>query len=223
MKSILTYALILTLVILTIGCSTENPLCSDNYCVSGEIFLRSQLFEDEEFSEVNVNESQLLASFANATSQTPVDTVEADTATKLSQIPLETLLNQPSAYHEQIVHTTAYVVNKSQEKSAALSFVNADDFAAKLSGKTKAEKDEIIFAEVLVITDLRDPPTRQGLIDFYGFTEDQLKVNRYASLLERGNRYKFVLALIDLNFHKNDGSPPKLFGFILEPPILAND
>ena len=53
------------LIPMLLGCETENPLCSDNYCVSGEIFLRSQLFEDEEFSEVDIVESNFIAAFAN--------------------------------------------------------------------------------------------------------------------------------------------------------------
>ena len=56
--------IILTAVIIS-GCSTENPLCTDNYCVEGEIFLRSEL-GNRDFSELNVDDSELLAVLAGA-------------------------------------------------------------------------------------------------------------------------------------------------------------
>ena len=87
LKSLLYYVLMLAafaLIIFTIGCSTENPLCSDNYCVSGEIFLRSQLLEGEEFSEVNVVESSLIAAFANTTPATPIETTPEPTTNQVS-------------------------------------------------------------------------------------------------------------------------------------------
>ena len=37
----------LTFLMLTIGCSTENPLCTDNYCVEGEIYPRAWLDSNE--------------------------------------------------------------------------------------------------------------------------------------------------------------------------------
>ena len=52
----------MALILLTcIACSTENPLCTDNYCVEGEIFVRSEL-GDREFSELpaTVNEERIL-------------------------------------------------------------------------------------------------------------------------------------------------------------------
>ena len=52
MKSILTYAPILTLLILTIGCSTENPLCTTSYCVEGELFLKSELDDAASFDDL---------------------------------------------------------------------------------------------------------------------------------------------------------------------------
>lgn len=44
------------------GCSTENPLCTDNYCIEGEIYLKSELAEDADFDPMpgTVSEATLL-------------------------------------------------------------------------------------------------------------------------------------------------------------------
>ena len=52
MKSILAYVPILALLILTIGCNAENPICTDNFCAIGEVFPRSEL-DTADFSEVD--------------------------------------------------------------------------------------------------------------------------------------------------------------------------
>ena len=46
MKSILKPAVMLivfAILILTIGCSAENPICTTNFCAVGEVFPRSEL------------------------------------------------------------------------------------------------------------------------------------------------------------------------------------
>ena len=75
LKPLLYYVLMLSafaLMIFTIGCSTENPLCSDNYCVEGEIYPRSELVGD--FSPIAVDDSVILATFAGVTPATPIET-----------------------------------------------------------------------------------------------------------------------------------------------------
>ena len=44
------------------GCSTENPLCTDTYCVKGEIFLKTDLEVDEPFDTLpaTVDEQTLI-------------------------------------------------------------------------------------------------------------------------------------------------------------------
>lgn len=44
------------------ACSTENPLCTDNYCVTGEIFPRADLDDDATFDMLpaTVNEAKLI-------------------------------------------------------------------------------------------------------------------------------------------------------------------
>ena len=56
----LLYTAAMVLIAIFLGCSTENPLCSDNFCVEGDIFPRDHLFFDEEYSEVAVDETVLL-------------------------------------------------------------------------------------------------------------------------------------------------------------------
>ena len=43
MKSILACTTMFALLILTIGCSTENPICGDTICIDGEVFLNPNL------------------------------------------------------------------------------------------------------------------------------------------------------------------------------------
>ena len=44
------------------GCSTENPLCTETYCVEGEIFLKTDLEVDETFETLpaSVDEQSLI-------------------------------------------------------------------------------------------------------------------------------------------------------------------
>ena len=74
LKSVFYYALMLSafaLMIFTIGCNTENPLCTDNYCVEGQIYPRSEL--DGDFSLLAVDDSVILATFAGVTPATPIE------------------------------------------------------------------------------------------------------------------------------------------------------
>ena len=67
MKYILTYAVMVAFLILTIGCSTENPLCTTNYCVEGEIYPRSWLDRSETFDEISVDDTTLLNAVVGTT------------------------------------------------------------------------------------------------------------------------------------------------------------
>ena len=48
--------------LLLAGCSTENPLCTDNYCVEGKIFLKTDLEVGEPFDRLpaTVDEQSLI-------------------------------------------------------------------------------------------------------------------------------------------------------------------
>ena len=57
------HLLILTVfVMLTLGCETENPICTDTYCITGEVFPRSELEEEQSFDEfpATVSEQELI-------------------------------------------------------------------------------------------------------------------------------------------------------------------
>ena len=75
--------ILLFLLLTVIGCSAENPLCTDNYCVTGEIFPRSDLEIGAEFSEVAIDDSQIFAVLAGVT---PVETTPAETTVTLADI-----------------------------------------------------------------------------------------------------------------------------------------
>ena len=65
LKSLLFYVLMLSafaLMIFTIGCSTENPLCSTNYCVEGEVFAKSDLEDGQAYDDLpaSVSEQSLI-------------------------------------------------------------------------------------------------------------------------------------------------------------------
>jgi len=68
MSHFFTYFLVLSFVI---GCSTENPLCTDNYCVTGEIFEKSELTEGQDHGTLPLDEAALLAALENP----PVDMI----------------------------------------------------------------------------------------------------------------------------------------------------
>ena len=53
---------LLLLLLTVIGCEAINPICSDNYCLTGEIFSRADLEEDQEFTELpaNISEQDIL-------------------------------------------------------------------------------------------------------------------------------------------------------------------
>ena len=126
--------LLLLLLLLTpfiLGCSTENPLCSTTYCVDGEIFLRSQLLEGEEFSEVNVVEQSLIAAFANVTPQIPVETTPPLAETEVSVIDIiNDVGNGSTKYLNQTVSVTGTVVWKNDTGTGILLYKNANVIAA---------------------------------------------------------------------------------------------
>ena len=54
---------VVTLLLLSLfGCSTENPLCTDNYCVVGEVFAKSNLEDGQAYDDLpaSVSEQSLI-------------------------------------------------------------------------------------------------------------------------------------------------------------------
>ena len=54
------------------GCETQNPICSENYCVEGIIYHKSLLFSDETYSEVEVDDDAIFNAIFSTTPQTPI-------------------------------------------------------------------------------------------------------------------------------------------------------
>ena len=54
--------LIFVLVMAIVGCETTNPLCTENYCIEGEIYLKSDLEADATFDTLpgTVSEETLI-------------------------------------------------------------------------------------------------------------------------------------------------------------------
>ena len=62
MLIVLIMFIVFVAMILTIGCSTENPLCTTNYCVTGEVFAKSDLDDGQSYDDVpaSVSEQSLI-------------------------------------------------------------------------------------------------------------------------------------------------------------------
>ena len=61
--------------ITNIGCQTSNPICSDNFCVTGEIFAKSDLEEGQDFDNApaTISEQEFLNLLSNGNIQ-PINT-----------------------------------------------------------------------------------------------------------------------------------------------------
>ena len=60
MKHFLTIFLTILTVVFAIGCESQNPICNDTLCVTGEVFFKSELPEGTEYDSVNVDTTRLL-------------------------------------------------------------------------------------------------------------------------------------------------------------------
>ena len=88
-----------------VGCETQNPICTENFCVTGEAFPRSEI-GDREFSEVDIDDSRLLAALAGIPEQTtPVDETVDNT---LAEIVSDTAAGG-TAYNGRFVNVTGEV------------------------------------------------------------------------------------------------------------------
>ena len=67
-----TFSLLAIAIVFSFGCSTENPLCTDNYCVEGEVFAKSDLEDGQSYDDLpaSVSEQSLIDLFSI---QTPGD------------------------------------------------------------------------------------------------------------------------------------------------------
>ena len=74
---LLTFSLFIITAIFTLGCSTENPLCTDHYCVEGEIYPRSDLPTDQTFGDLPINDTAIFAAIVGGA--TPIEFIPETT------------------------------------------------------------------------------------------------------------------------------------------------
>ena len=121
------FGAVLVVVILLLslfGCSTENPLCTDNYCVEGEIYPRSELADDALFSQLAIDDALLLATFAGVTPATPIETTPEPAETELMDI-INDVGTGSETYLNQTVTITATVVFKGEDGTGITLYKNA--------------------------------------------------------------------------------------------------
>ena len=70
-----TLAFLILCSIANLGCETSNPICSDNFCVTGEIFAKSDLEEGQDFDNApaTISEQEFLNLLSNGNIQ-PINT-----------------------------------------------------------------------------------------------------------------------------------------------------
>ena len=92
------------------GCETQNPICSENFCVTGEIFSRAEL-GDREFSEVDVDDAAILAALDDAE---PVSAQSVVLIGEIIQTTIEEILADSgaaqSSYEGKLVEITTNIV-----------------------------------------------------------------------------------------------------------------
>ena len=173
-----TFSLLAIALLFSLGCSTENPICSDNFCVVGEVFPRSELDTDD-FSEVDVDDAVIFATLAAGTipvETTPVETTPADSVS-FDAIVADAAIGG-TTYVEQTVTITAPIkfvletaVSLVTKNQLVNFFVKSTDAPEKLDtlteGKTYQFTLEITsiappdeeYDTYAVFSDITDDPT----------------------------------------------------------------
>ena len=105
------------------GCETVNPICSDNFCVVGEVFPRSEI-GDREFSEVDVNDSQILAILVGTPQPA---TTEFSTVVTIADI-ISDVADRGTQYIEETVTLSATVnLNLTDDEQEAITLVTNNE------------------------------------------------------------------------------------------------
>ena len=105
--------LLLTLATL-LGCEAENPICTPNFCAVGEIFPRSELKPNQEFSEAPIDDTQLVTLLGQTPATTPLTPETTDNSlfddVRMPQI-VRNVLNGGQRYNQQTITLTARIRN----------------------------------------------------------------------------------------------------------------
>ena len=180
MKSILAYIPILTLLIFTIGCNAENPICTTNFCAVGEVFPRSEL-DTADFSEVDIDDSVIFATLVGvptpveATPVNPVQTpvpVNTNGVQTFADIISDVAANKAnSVYLEQTVTITATVrfnLFVSDNRGGITLKTNNNDVIFYITDFDNPESlqkynEEQIYTFTVYIRNVVESNTRRGL------------------------------------------------------------
>ena len=57
--------ILITALLFSLGCETTNPLCTDNYCVEGEIYPKSDLRVGAKYGELPIDDASIFAALAD--------------------------------------------------------------------------------------------------------------------------------------------------------------
>ena len=178
---ILTFLLFVIAVVFTLGCSTENPLCTDNFCVEGEIYAKSELAEGQAYGDLPINDTVIFAAIVSGA--TPVETaaetpvvgsvsfadIVADAATGGSKYVGQTVtITAPVRY---VLETSVTLFTKNQLVSFFVRSPNAPEkLDALVEGKT--------YQFTLEITSIAPPDEEfDTYAVFSNITDDATVVN----------------------------------------------
>ena len=63
--------ILITAILFSFGCETSNPLCTDNYCVEGEIYPKSDLRVGAKYGELPIDDASIFAALADTQNVKP--------------------------------------------------------------------------------------------------------------------------------------------------------
>jgi hypothetical protein len=159
----------LVMSVVLFGCEAENPICSENFCVVGEVFPRSEI-GDREFSEVDVNDSQILAVLVG-TPQPP--TTEPDAEVTVADI-ISDVANGGTQYIGETVTLTATVhanlTDAGQEAITLLTNNEKINFFVTSFNETRSlanYEEGNSYTFTLFIKDIRESTATPGITNIW--------------------------------------------------------
>lgn len=151
--------------VILLGCEAQNPICSENFCVVGEVFPRSEI-GNREFSKVDVDDSQILAVLVGTLDQ---PTPESDAAVTVADI-VSDVANGGTQYIGKTVTLTATVgVNLTDTGQEAITLETNDEkinFFVTSFNETRSlasYEEGNSYTFTLFIKDIRESTATPGL------------------------------------------------------------
>lgn len=151
------------------GCEAVNPICSENFCVVGEVFPRSEI-GNREFSEVDVNDSQILAILLATPQQRPI---EPEAEVTIADI-ISDVANGDTQYIGKTVILTATVhanlTDTGQEAITLLTNKEKINFFVTSFNETRSlanYEEGNSYTFTLFIKDIRESTTTPGITNIW--------------------------------------------------------